>query len=74
MAAANSRIYVYTIWEENYSGIATSPVTESLPISANTALSQDFGLRQIASVKCRPYIMLLDHGPGPGPSRIVWTK
>ena len=37
----------------------------SLLISANTALSRDFGLRQITSVKCCPYIMLLNHGPGP---------
>ena len=28
-------------------GIATTPVTESLAVSANTALSQNFGLRHI---------------------------
>ena len=29
------------------------------------SLSRDFGLRHIASVKCCPYNMLMDHGPGP---------
>ena len=53
-------------------GIATSPVNECLAISANTAFSRDFRLRQIASVKCCPYIMLQDHGPWP--LYIVWTK
>ena len=43
-----------------------------LSISANSAVARDFGLRHIASVKCCPYIMLLDHGPEP--LHIVWTK
>ena len=42
-------------------GIKTSPVDKSLSISANTVLLQDFGLRHITSVKCCPYIMLMDH-------------
>ena len=46
-------------------GIETSPVKKSLSISAKTTLSRDFGLRHIASVKCCPYIFLMDHGPGP---------
>ena len=37
-----------------------------------TALSRDFGLRYIASVKCCPNIMLMDHGPGL--LHIVWKK
>ena len=60
-------------WEEYYTaGIETSPVNKSLFISPNTALSRDFGLRHIASVKCCPYIMLIDHGSGP--LLIVWSK
>ena len=46
-------------------GIATTPVTESLPVSANTALSQDFGLQHIAQS-----ILPVDYAPrsyGPGP-------
>ena len=35
-----------------------SPATEFLP---NTALSRNFGVRQIASVNCYPYIFLMDH-------------
>ena len=64
------------IWEKSITnlqaGIETNPVNKSLSISANTALSRDFGLRHIASVKCCPYIMLLDQGPGT--LHIVWTK
>ena len=55
-------------------GIETSPANKSLSISANrtTALSRDFGLRRIASVKCCPYIMLMvHHVHGPGPLHIV---
>ena len=55
-------------------GIDTSPVNKSLTISANTALSRDFGLRHIAPVTCQvcPYIMLMDHSPGK--LHIVGTK
>ena len=46
-------------------GIATNPVTESLAVSANAALSWDFGLRHIALWMLPLNYALGSYGPGP---------
>ena len=66
----------YWPWEEYYSGNSNKPCHEIfVHLVQYYTLSRDFGLRQIKlllSNVAPPYIMLLDHGPGP--LHIVWTK
>ena len=57
--------YWYELGRVLRAGIERNPVSKSLFISANTALSRDFGLRHIASVNVAPticsWIMVQDH-------------
>ena len=64
---------VTTIWEEYYKQESKLALSISLCLSWSILPSCEiFGLRHFASVKCCPYTMLMDHGPGP--LHIVLTK